>query len=281
MGTIRIVTDSTADLPPELAQQYDIVIVPLKIIFGQETYRDGIDMNSAAFFNRLRKNTVLPTTSQPSPGEFVAVYERLTRKGGSVISIHLSTALSGTFHSAQLAKTMTDSKDVFVIDSQSVSMGLGLIVLAAAKAAREGRTRKEILNLINDLIAKINVYFVLDTLEYLVHGGRIGKAGALLGAMLNIKPILALQKGQVVPADKVRGKNRAIERMVELAAAAYDPGRRLVCSIVHGDDYTSLLKTREKVEALLNCHEIIISDLGPVVGTHVGPGVIGIVLYPE
>lgn len=280
MGTVRIVTDSTADLPKELAEKYGVIVVPLKIMFGQEVYRDGVDLDSAAFYNRLTKSALLPTTSQPSPGEFVAVYERLTQKGDSVISIHLSSALSGTFHSAQLAKTMVDSKDIFVIDSRTVSMGLGLIALAAAKAAKEGQTRKEIFTLINDLINKVNVLFVVDNLDYLERGGRIGKAGAMLGSLLNIKPILTFKEGQVTPLEKVRGKSKALDRLVELACASYDPGRRVVCSIVHADDYTSMMKLQEKVSAAYNCAEIIISELGPVVGTHGGPGVVGLVVYP-
>jgi len=280
MGTVRIVTDSTADLPGDLAEKYGIIVVPLKVMFGQKVYRDGVDLEPTAFYSRLRKSSDLPTTSQPAPGEFVAVYERLIQKGDSVISIHITSAMSGTFHSAQLAKTMVDSKDVFVIDSRSCSMGLGMIVLAAAKAAREGQSRKEILSLVNDLTGKVKVLFVVDTLEYLARGGRIGKAGSLLGTLLNIKPILALNDGQVVPMERVRGKNRAIDRMVELAGASFDPGRRLVCSILHADDYTALMKLQEQVKAALNCSEIIISELGAVVGTHVGPGVVGITVYP-
>lgn len=280
MGIVRIVTDSTADLPKEIADNYGIIVVPLKIMFGNEVYRDGIDLDSAAFYSRLKGTTAPPTTSQPSPGEFVAVYERLTQKGDSVISIHLSSALSGTFHSAQLAKTMVDSKDVFVIDSRSVSMGLGLIAIAAAKAAREGQTRKQIFNLINDLINKVSVMFVVDNLDYLERGGRIGRAGAMLGSLLNIKPLLTFKEGQVTPLEKVRGKIKALDRLVELSGASYDPGRRLVCSIVHADDYTSMMKLQEKVSAAFNCSEIILSELGPVVGTHGGPGVVGLVVYP-
>ncbi len=280
MGTVRIVTDSTADLPAELVEKYGIIVVPLKVVFGQEIYRDGVDLDASTFYHRLRNSAALPTTSQPAPGEFVALYERLTQKGDSVISIHITSALSGTFHSAQLAKTMVDSKDVFVIDSRSCSMGLGLIVLAAARSAREGRTRKEILSQVSELIDRVKVLFVVDTLEFLARGGRIGKAGSLLGALLNIKPILGLADGMVVPLEKVRGKARATERMVELAAGGFDPGRRLVCAIVHSDDYTSMLKVQERVKSMLNCSEIIISELGSVVGTHVGPGVVGIIVYP-
>lgn len=280
MGTVRIVTDSTADLPRELAELYGVVVVPLKVMFGNEVYRDGMDLDTAGFYQRLKKNQAPPTTSQPSPGEFVAVYERLTQKGNSVISIHISSALSGTFHAAQLAKTMVDSKDIFVIDSRSVSMGLGLIVLAAAKAAKEGRTRKEILTLVNELINKVNVFFVVDNLNYLKQGGRIGKAGALVGSLLNIKPILTIKDGQVAPLEKVRGKGRALERLLDLAVAGYPPGRRLICSVVHADDYTSLMKLKEKAASMLKCSELIISELGPVVGTHAGPGVVGLVVYP-
>ncbi len=281
MNKVRIVTDSTADLPNELVEELGIIVVPLKVNFGHEVYRDGLDISSEEFISRLEKEDALPTTSQPSPGEFVAVYENLLEKGETIISIHLSGKLSGTIQSAKTARTMIDSKNIHIIDSKSVSMGLGLIVIAAAEAAREGRPVRDILNIINDKIDKSLIIFLVDTLEYLEKGGRIGKANAFLGTLLKIKPILAIEDGQIVPIDKVRGKTRAIERISQIVTERVDTSKWYECSYVYGNDYTGVLQLKDLLQPVLKCGDTIITRLGSVVMTHAGPGVIGLVLCPD
>ncbi len=278
MGRVRIVTDSTADIPAELVEELDIIVVPLKVSFGHNVYRDGVDLTPQEFMARLAKESELPITSQPSPGEFVAVYERLVANGDIVVSIHLSGKLSGTVQSAKTAKAMIDSRDIHIIDSQTASMGLGLIVLAAAKAAAAGQPVREILSLVKYKIERNLVIFLVDTLDYLERGGRIGKASAFLGTLLKIKPVLTISDGQVVPLEKVRGKNSAIERIAQIVAGKTDISKRYDCAFVYGNDYAGMVKLKDRVLPLLNCSDPIITEIGPVIMTHTGPGLIGIVL---
>lgn len=282
MGKVRVVTDSTADIPKEIVEELGIIVVPLKVNFGSEVYRDGVDISSIDFIRRLREESTLPTTSQPSPGEFVAVYERLIAKGDTVISIHLSGKLSGTVQSAQTAKTMTDSRNIYIVDAKSASLGLGLIVIAAATAAREGKSVREILAIVKERIEKSLVLFVVDTLDFLEKGGRIGKANALLGTLLNIKPILTIdEEGQIVPLEKVRGKSKALERLSQIVMEQIDTSKRYACAMVHGDDYQSIVKLKELLNPALNCHSIIVNEIGPVITAHTGPGLIGLILCPD
>lgn len=282
MSKIRIVTDSTADLPKELIEKYGITIVPLKIHFNDvETYLDGVDLTPGEFYEKLRNSEKPPTTSQPPPGEFVSTYENLALKGAEeIISIHLSKKFSGTYQSACLAKNLVNEKvNVEVIDSQSVSMGMGLIVLAAAKAAQEGKSFQEILALVNDLINKMTIYFIVDTLDYLEKGGRIGKASYLLGSLLSIKPILEISDGEIHVYEKARGRSKAIERLLEIAQSKIKENSKVMCSLVHCDALPELMKLSNKVTEILNCEDLIISDMGGVIGTHVGPGTIGLIFY--
>ncbi|MHB9095727.1 MAG: DegV family protein, partial [Eubacteriales bacterium] len=223
----------------------------------------------------------IPTTSQPSPGEFVAVYERLIAKGESVISIHLSGKLSGTVQSAQTAKTMTDSKNIYIVDTKSASMGLGLIVIAAARAAREGLPAREVLYLVKEKIERSFVIFLVDTLEYLEKGGRIGKASAFLGTLLKIKPILTIDSdGQVVPMEKVRGKARALERIAQIVCDKTDSSKFYECAAIYGNDYTGVNKLKEQLEPVSHCSITVTTELGPVILSHTGPGLVGIAVCP-
>ncbi|MCG9969552.1 DegV family protein [Pelotomaculum terephthalicicum JT] len=277
MNKVHIATDSTADLPPELINEYGITVVPLKVIFsGCEPLLDGVEIDTVEFYRRLAENREMPATSQPTPAEFAAAYGKLSAKGGKIISIHLSSKLSGTCQSARMAKEMVSGVDIEVIDSKLASMGLGLVVLEAAAAARAGKSKEEILDVINKLIPKIQVFFIVDSLDYLVRGGRIGKAQAFLGTILNIKPLLYLKEGIVNPHEKVRGKTRAIDRLVEIVEETAG-NQKIKCSLVHGNDPAGVEQLRQKLAAKLNCDEPVVTGLGAVIGTHVGPGVLGIV----
>ncbi len=281
MNHVRIVTDSTADLPKELIAKYEITVVPLKVIFnGKETLKDGVDIETEQFYRRQVEKKEMSGTSQPTPVEFASVYNKLAVGGHSIISIHISSALSGTSQSARLAKEMVPGADIEVIDSQLASVGLGLIVLEAAKAAKEGKTKEYILKEIYNMISKTQVYFVVDTLEYLSRGGRIGKAQAFLGTILNIKPILYLKDGIVQPYEKVRGKSRAIERLVQIVKEKTN-GQKIKCFLAHGMNPAGLEQLLRKVRSQLNCDEPVVSTLGAVIGTHTGPGVVGIVFMSE
>ena len=282
MGKVRIVTDSTADIPKEIVNELGIIVVPLKVSSGGEVYRDGVDITTQEINAGMLRGDIQPTTSQPSPGEFVAVYENLIAKGEAVISIHLSGKLSGTVQSAQTAKTMTDSRDIHIIDSKSASMGIGLIVTAAARAAAEGMPVWEILQMVKEKIESRFILFFVDTLEYLERGGRIGKASAFLGTLLKIKPILTIdEEGQVTPLEKVRGKMKAFERIASIIKERTDITKSYECALLGVNDEEAISKLKHLVGPVLNCEDFKIAELGPVILSHTGPGTIGIVVCPK
>ncbi len=281
MAKVRIVTDSTADLPKELVQKYGITVVPLKVFFGAQCFTDGVDLSAADFYSRLVVSKELPTTSQPSPTEFVEYYRPFVDDGADIVSIHLSSQMSGTLQSAQLAKTMLNYNGLEVVDSRTVSVVLGMMVLAAARAAEAGRSRAEIVALVQDIIADHRVYFMVDTLEYLRRGGRIGKAQAFLGTILNVKPLCTVLEGVINPYEKVRGSKKAINRLVYLFAEQYRDAGPLFCFMAHGNDPEGLQYMQNLAREKLNCMEILHSQMGSVVGTHVGPGILGIAVCPQ
>lgn len=274
MGQVSIVTDSTADLPRELVEKYSITVVPLKVFFGQQVFSDGVDLSPERFFTKLQASSDLPTTSQPTPAEFVEHYRPLVDKGDSIISIHISEKLSGTLQSAQLAKQMLGYKDLELIDSRAVSVGLGMIVITAARAAKEGKAKHKILELVYKMIKSLNIYFMVDTLEYLRRGGRISMARAFWGTMLNVKPICHLQEGRIHLFEQVRGRKKALSRLVKIAQENY-PGEKLHIFMAHGTDVKIMESLRPMIEERLDCVEILQNIVGPVVGTHAGPGVAG------
>jgi DegV family protein with EDD domain len=276
---VRIVTDSTADLPAEIVTRYGITVVPLQVLFGAESFRDGVDIHPELFYRKLREAKELPTTSQPSPTEFAAVYRELARDGSPVVSLHLSLELSGTYQSARIGAAGVDGADITVIDTRSASIGLGLIVLEAAKAAQAGKSKEEIIFLLERLIAGSHLLLVVDTLEYLQKGGRIGKAQALLGSLLSIKPILILRDGVVTPLEKVRGQAKALTRLAELAAAEVSPDDRVIVSVAHAAAPEAAEALKTKIKPLFpNLAAIFTNEVGPVIGTHVGPGTLGIIV---
>ena len=280
MKPIAIVTDSTADLPHDLVSQYGITVVPLKVIFnGDETFLDGVDMQTEEFYQRLVLKGQTVATSQPSPAEFFDCYKRLLPQY-SIISIHISSVMSGTVQSARVAREMFPGSDIEVIDSKSCSMGVGLLVLEAARAALLGRNKADILDIIHKTIPKIRLFFIVDSLKHLKEGGRIGKAQALLGTILSIKPILYLNEGIVEPYEKVRGRARAIERLAQIIADKAG-GKRIKCCVLHGNAPEGVEMIRKILTPIVNCDKPIIAKVGPVVGTHVGPGVVGAVFITE
>ncbi|MDK2821765.1 MAG: fatty acid kinase fatty acid binding subunit [Clostridia bacterium] len=281
MAEIRLVTDSTADLPQELVERYGITVVPLKVNFGEETYRDGIDMPGEEFYERLRNASALPTTSQPSPAEFVEAYNPLAEEGAEILSIHISSALSGTVQSAKLAASMLKYPDIEVVDSYGVSVYLGAMVLEAARAIEKGYSKEEILKLWQSFHSRQRLYFTVDSLEHLQKGGRIGKATAFLGTLLNIKPLLMIKDGGVFPYEKVRGRKKAFKRMVEAARKEFGDGTPLHIFAVHGDVPEYLTELRQLIVENLNCTELLTSRVGPVVGTHAGPSVCGFICWRD
>ncbi|SFL47513.1 EDD domain protein, DegV family [Paenibacillus sp. 1_12] len=282
MRQVRIVTDSTSDIPEELQKSLGIHVVPLKVHFGADTYQDGVDMGSEAFFEKLIDSSVLPTTSQPSPVEFLEIYKSLAKESDApILSLHLSSALSGTYQSAILAQTMLEvPADVMVIDSKLCSYGFGMLVVAAAEAAMEGKSKDEITQLVDKMRKETKLYFLVDTLEYLQKGGRIGKAAALLGSLLNIKPILSMNAdGEVHSVDKLRGHKKALARIVELLKRDFgDQPLQIGIADAHSkagaEEFSLMMKQHFVVNHLQS------TQIGPVVGTHTGPGTVAVFVCP-
>lgn len=281
MAKIKIATDSTADIPPVLLKEYEISFIPLKVYFGEEVYREDVDLRPQEFYDKLATFEGLPSTSQPSPGEFREFYEELTKDGSAVISIHISSLMSGTSQSARIAASLLTDREITVVDSKLVSFPLGIVVMAAAKAAKAGKSKAEILKIIQLMIEHIQTYFVVDTLEYLEKNGRIGKAANLLGTMLNLKPILTIEDGLIAPYEKVRGKGKALERIIKVAKNYAQRHGELCCYIFHANVLEEAVKIKEKLRTELNCAEIMLGDIGAVVGTHAGPGLMALFFYEK
>lgn len=276
---LRIVTDSTADIPQEIRENYGIEAVPLKVHFGEETYLDAVTLQPEQFYDKLAAAAQLPTTSQPSPADFLDVYKKMLEEDPDthIISIHLSAALSGTYQSAELAKSLLEQPErLTIFDTRSASYGIGMLVVAAAEAVKAGKSTEEVLEIIQTMRESTTVYFLVDTLEYLQKGGRIGKAAAVLGSLLNIKPILTIdQDGEVASVDKVRGSKRAVQRMIELFKQDYDPAKKVDVAVVHSNDLAAAEQLVAVVGEHYNIGNIVYTKIGPVIGTHVGPGTVG------
>lgn len=277
MRRVRIVTDSTADLPLSLCDSLGITVIPLNVHFGDVVYRDQVDLSSDEFFRRLAKTEELPKTSQPAPILFEEAYRNLSADGSAVISIHLSAKLSGTIRSAQLARdSLRNRGQIEVIDSESASLGLGLIVMAAAELANQGADEREVASYVRRLIQNVHIWFFVDTLEYLQRGGRIGRARAFLGTLLNIRPILKVDEGEVHPVEKVRTRSKAIDRLVEFVEL-FPTIERL--AVIHSSTSTTEAETLiKRLEPLYPREQIIVGQYGPVIGTHTGPGGLGVVV---
>jgi DegV family protein with EDD domain len=252
-------------------------VVPLTVTLDGESLLDGIDISAADFYRRLPGSSVHPTTSQPSPGRFAEVYRRLLEDHDEVVSIHISSKLSGTFASARQGAELAGGERIRVVDSEFASMPLGALVLVAAAAAGRGADASEVVGELSTVREATRVFFAVSTLEYLRRGGRIGSARALLGSVLQIKPILSIEHGEVVPLEQVRTQGRALSRLVELTESC-DRGGGLCLVIGHAGAEEVAIDLAERLEG--RAESLLIQPLGPVVGAHAGPGTVGIAAYP-
>lgn len=272
---VKIISDSAADIPEVMVQELGIKVLPLKITYDGKTYRDGVDIKSVEFFNKMKNENIRPTTSQVSPNDFIEAFKEEVKEGNQIISIHLSSKTSGTYQSASLAKDSFDNADITVIDSEFLSFAYGSFVVIAAQMAKEGKTKEEIIKKINYLRDKTEVIFCVDDLEYIKRGGRISKAAATLGQLLSIKPILYMKNGQNDLLDKVRGSKKAIPKMVELIKdMEYDSNYKFYVLHANCKD-----KADELIQALkeeFGVSDIPVFDIGCVIGSHVGPGTVGL-----
>lgn len=274
MKRIAIVTDSTADIPQEQAEAWGVTIIPLTVNFGLQQYRDGIDIQSDRFYQMLDGADPLPTTSQPSPAEFQAVYERLLQDHDSIISIHLSAGLSGTLSSATAALELVQG-EIHLIDSKSISLGIGALVSDAVELVKQGLAAATIAERLQAAREKIEVLFTLDTLEYLHKGGRIGRVQAIMGSLLNIKPIVRVVDGVYIPAGKARRQEQALKAMTELFVSLANgrPVKRI--TVAHGAAPAAAKQLSKLLEQAFNLSTSLLTQVGPVIGVHTGPGTIG------
>jgi DegV family protein with EDD domain len=279
MSKIAIVTDSTANIPPELIKNYPVFIAPLQVIWDEKSYLDGIDIKPADFYNRLSHSTTIPSTSQVTPANFMTLYEDLIREDYQIISIHISQKLSGTLDSATQAKDQFPGARIELFDSATTSMSMGFQVLAVARAASLGASLDECLAVARKAREHTGVFFMASTLEFLHRGGRIGGAARFLGTALDLKPIMEVRDGRIEAVERVRSINKAIDRMVELAVRRIESRSPIRLSAIHANDPDSAAILLEKVRARFTITEVsetIISEISPVLGTHTGPGTVGI-----
>jgi DegV family protein with EDD domain len=277
---IRIVTDSTCDLPDELLEQYSIHIVPIPIQFGTETYLDGETIDKATFYRRVEQNGVLPTTSQPPPNAFVQVYRKLAGQADEIISIHVTGKLSGTFNSALMAaEAVADTIRVHVFDSWAGSGGLGFMCLDAARMAEAGKSVAEILKRLEETRPKVNHLFALASLKFAEMSGRVNRLQSALASMLNIKPIILAEGGLMEMAAQVRTRRKAIERVLEMARERVGDAK-VNLAVIHAQAPEEAAELLEQAESVLSCGETFVHELALSLAVHFGPGTLAIVTYP-
>lgn len=271
---VQIVTDSTADLPPETVQELGITVVPLLVIFGQESYRDGIDLTSEEFFRRLPHAHELPRTSQPSVGDFLQVYADLAKKTDRILSIHLSSRFSGTVETArQAARQLARRCRIEVVDSGAVSMAMGFAVIGAARAAREGADLEACAQAARSVLRRQRLAVALDTLEYLRRGGRIGRAQAFLGGLLRLKPILTIRDGEAHPLARARTHRKALDAILHVCL---DQGNVVEAVVMHATSPEDARYLASEVARRCPGVPVHTGRIGPVIGVHGGPGLVGL-----
>ena len=274
---IKVVTDSTSDLPADLAESLDIEVVPLNIHFGSDVYKDRVNLMPDAFYDKLIDGDVLPTTSQPSVGEFIDVYERLGSDADGIVSVHISEKLSGTMNSARLASQQANADcPIEVVDTFQVSMGVGICAMEAAEVANSGGNMNQVILAARNAVTRSQCFFMLETLEFLQKGGRIGKAQALIGNLLKIRPMLILQEGEVHPLGRERTRRKGISKLVDTVEELAPISGLAVMYSTGPDEAQTLAQNVSKF--MIEGREPMMLQIGPVIGTYAGPDTLGIAL---
>ncbi|MCZ2127347.1 MAG: DegV family protein [Anaerolineales bacterium] len=278
MPKFAVVTDSTSYIPSELAQKHGITVAPQVLIWDGQTFRDGIDIQPVEFYSRLKTSKTMPSTSQVSPADMQKIFQEIVAQEMAVLGIFISSKLSGTLQSATQAKEMMGSagEKVTLVDSQSTAMALGFQVLAAARAAEAGVGVEEAAAFAQTAHERTGVFFAVDTLEFLHRGGRIGGGQRFIGSALNLKPILAVQNGKVEGIERVRAKGKAHERVLELVSEQVNGKSNVRLATLHADAEADAKNILERASAALSPIEALLSEVSPVVGTHAGPGTVGL-----
>jgi DegV family protein with EDD domain len=275
--TVKIVTDSTSDIPPQVAQALGITVIPLYVHFGTDVYRDGVDLSAAEFYQKLVNSKILPTTSTIAPGEFADLCDSLSKQTDEILAIVISSKLSATYEAALQGRELRKRKDcrVEVIDSQFVAMALGLIAIAAAKEAQTGANLEQVVDMTKKALPKTHIRMAFDTLEYVRKGGRIGRAEAFMGTLLSVKPILTIKDGETTPVARERTRPKAIEHLRRFATGFTNIREMAVEYATTPEEATALA---QNLDSALPKERIYISAVGSVLGTHLGPGALGVAL---
>lgn len=274
---VAIVVDSTAYIPPDLVEKYDLTVIPQILIWGEKTYRDDVDIKPSEFYMQMQQRSDFPKTSQATIQDFKDVFEGLKDKAESILVIVISGELSGTLNSATQAKAALPDLNIEIVDSRNIAMALGFIVLAAARAADSGKSLEEVTQVARDTIGKVGLIFAVNTLEFLHRGGRIGGARRFLGTALNIKPILHVNEGKVEALDQVRTRKKSLNFVLDEVARHIEGHENIRIAALHAaspDDAQFLLKTASE---RFNPIEALTSEISPVVGAHAGPGTVGLI----
>jgi DegV family protein with EDD domain len=272
----RVVADTTCGLPSEVTQRLGIPLIPQIIHFGEESFREGVDIDHAAFMTRLQTGRELPKTAAPYPGDFLGIFEAAAVAGESVVCVHPSTEVSGTVRSALTARESFPDADIRVIDTRTVAGPLASMVLAAGRLAQDGGTADQVEALVQEMMPRARIYFLVDTLEYLQRGGRIGGASALIGTILQIKPILTFRDGQVNQFEKERTKKRALARLKEVVLTEAARGKEAHLTVMHAGAPVEAAELTEELKAALGADDAMVMTLVPAIVTHAGPGTLAI-----
>jgi DegV family protein with EDD domain len=273
-----VVTDSTAYIPKELREKWNIHMIPLSVIFGTETYQEEVDISAEAFYEEIQTRE-LPTTSQPPIGEFVQLFEKLAKDYDQVVSIHLSSGISGTYQGAITAGEMAEGIKVFAFDSEISCMVQGFYALEAAEMAEQGKSGEEIIARLDEMKQSMTAYFMVDDLTHLQRGGRLSGAQAFIGSILQVKPLLHFEDKKIVPFEKVRTRKKALNRVVELLAEDAGSGGEYRAVIIHANREAEALEWKKELEAQFPNVKFMLSYFGPVIGTHLGEGSMGMGWY--
>ncbi len=277
---LRIVTDGAADIPAGWERDYDIQVIPINILFGEKTYLQNVDLDSEGFYRLVDETKKIPKTSQPSPHQFMEFYKKIAQKGDNILSVHVTSKLSGTYASAvAAAQELKDVYNVFPVDSAGGSLGLGFLCREARRMDRAGKSVDQIVKYIEGIRERIRIILTLDTLEYARMSGRVGMFSAALASILNVKPIAVLKNGIVDMVDKVRTRKVALERVIAMAVEEFGD-QPIYLGVVHARDIASGKNLMAEASRRFNCKETILTDLAISLAANFGPGTVGVVVYP-
>ena len=276
---IKIITDSTNNLSPEILERYDIRVAPISIHFGDETFEENVDIDRELFYRKIEELGIIPTSSQPTPAWFARFYQELTKQGHSILVITITSKHSGTYDSAMLAKSMVPEADVEVFDSLSISLGTGWMILEAARAIEANHDRKRVLQRLTEIRDRAKLLITPATLKYLQMSGRVGRLQGALASLLNVKPIITLKDGVLEAIENVRTRGKALDRVIELLENSVGTSEPINLAVIHARAKEDGRKLLERAKVRFNCQEILMADLVCSLAVHGGPGILGLFAY--